>query len=639
MNRALRVLNYACPGVVAILLAFPCLRFPFLYDDFDFIRRARSLSPSDFLPASDALFYRPLSREGFFGFAHLLHLDSPLALHLVNASLVVMTVAILFELTRSLLDEEGARNAALAYAGLGTLPTLVGWASGVQDLLAILFVAAALLFQLRGHSTAAICATVAAILSKESAVVLVPVIAVTNWVVARRPLTAWRVLPYAGILLAWASIHPGLHQVLSQGSTAGEPGYLSLARHGVLRPLTASLLSLCNLPLGVPSNQWGTRSPALVAALVLVVATLWFFRSDVRAPATTVPQRRACLLAVLLALPTLALPIALVRNWSPYYVCLPALGTSILIGAVLRERATLVVMGLLGAFVAVGVASRTAEVDATVTTERNLERTALALERVEKGFKSLYPSLPPRSVAYVSTQVHGTPGVYAHVYRFQALSVWYDNPSLLTRKPHEAAQRSGPEFLFWITPALEVGEVDPVRLSVRSSGGRPDYSQYQKTVRSFALGLAASGQAVRAARVLTSMPEPSPAIRGFDLRLAATLLLASGEAGMARQILVDAPPMTPSDALDAVAGIIADPPPKLALDDAALEAFGVERNDVQSIRAVMEWCRIHGYDRSAIRLAGRLLVLQPGDARAQQLLMDLNARTKMGSVTSHEQDE
>jgi hypothetical protein len=327
------------------------------------------------------------------------------------------------------------------------------------------------------------------------------------------------------------------------------------------------------------------------------------------------------------------LTIFLVRSWAPYYACVSALGASIVWAALLRDQPLSRVAGFLTVFFTLGVLARQALLNPSITTELNLERASRSLRRVEEGFKRLYPSLLPGSVAYVSAQVRGIEGVYAHMYRFQALRVWYRDGSLITAKPQERRPGSRHEYLFWIVPNLDVAEVDLATLRARSSGARPPYAQFQKTLRGYTFGLAASGESMRAAQILLRMPEPNKTVWGWDARLASVFLLANKRPDLARDVLAHVPPIEEPAALEAIAEVLAEAPQELDLDDAALVAFGINPNDPEAARLLMRWFAAHGYDRAAIRFAQRLLRLAPGDVEARSLQSRLTQRRAIDHPT------
>src|SRR6267142_5340561 len=101
----------ALPPLLALLLASPCFRFSFLFDDFDFLIRAQSFDMGQLLPDPRSAFYRPISRELYFGLLTLLGRNNPLWGHVLNAAGVAVSVALLAGLARRLAgDRVGLRS-------------------------------------------------------------------------------------------------------------------------------------------------------------------------------------------------------------------------------------------------------------------------------------------------------------------------------------------------------------------------------------------------------------------------------------------------------------------------------------------------------------------------------------------------
>jgi len=628
---------YLLPIVVAITLALPCFRFGYLFDDFDFIERAQRFRPGDLLPDVHSLFYRPLSREVFFGILHLFRLDTPAMLHVFNSLLVATAVALIMVLASRLLGTRGGAIAGLLFASLGSLPVLIGWASGVQDLLAIVFVLLAILLQLEGRTLLAVLAMGGAILSKETAASLVPALAIQEWILHQRRPSLKTALPYALLLIAWVTIHPGLHLLFARHFQSGGTEYLGLDNPSRVSSAVRSVLTLANLPVAAVSLQWiGTRLPAFLLASTAAVFAVFQFRFPASLSQDLelhYSKGRVLVFAALLMVLPILLAASLMKYWAPYYVCLSGIGSCLVGAALLKNQPVKGLLPLVLAFMAFGIFARGAEVDPSISTEKNLERTARALHQVETGFKKLYPSLSRGSTVYVYSLSHGIEGVYTHMYHFQALRVWYKDPWLLTTKPQRRTPGERKEYLFWIAPNLDVAEIDPVTLRARSSGIRPAYYQYQKTLRAYAFGLAATGQAMRAAQILTRMPEPNAMIWGYDARIAAMLLLADGKIDFARDLLAHVPPMGREDALSALIGVLAESPPGLDLDEAALDAFGVQRDDADAQRFLMKWFVARGYDGPAMRFALRVIRLLPGDPESSAVLRQLSQKQEPDRIT------
>ena len=626
------------PALAAVILAAPCLGTSYLYDDYDFLSRARAFRLESLRPDPHLLFYRPLSRELWFGLVAALHLDSPVALHLLNALWLALAVLLLATLADRLLGPRAALIAGFTFAGLGSIPVLVGWGSGIQDLMAVAWILAALLLRVEGRNVLAVIATAGAILSKETAVALVPLLVAMDWVLDRGRVRTSAIAAFTGLVIVWAAVHPGLRLLL--GGSSG--GYLGLDATGGAASLGRSLLTLLQVPTAsIDTSAIGARWPSLILACVLVpLAFLHPSTVEPRDPEPSEPSsRRVVGFAVLLAVLPLVLMLAVVRYWAPYYTVLPALGTSLLAATLLRNQPMPRVAGFLVAFLTLGVLSRVMELPPSVTTEINLERTSGALRRVEDGFKKLYPSLAPGSCVNVSVQVHGIEGVYVHMYRFQALRIWYRDLSLITTKPQERRPGGSHEYLFWIVPDLDVAEVDIATLRARSSGARPTYGQFQKTLRAYAFGLANTGESVRAAQLLLRMPEPDQRVWGLDARMAATFLLADGQTAPAEDLLAHVPPMSRLDALSALSGVLAESPPSLDLDESALHAFGIAPTDVAAGKALMAWFADHGYEAAALRFARRVLRSEPDDAAAAAVLSTLSEKRRTGLVTPGQPDD
>src|SRR6267154_2712723 len=332
----------ALPALAAVILAAPCLGYSFLYDDFDFLSAARSLRPGMLLPDPRSLFYRPLSREVWFAALSLLHLDRPWVFHALNALLLALAVIGLTSLAHRLLGRRASLIAGFTLAGLGSIPILTGWAAGAQDLLAVDLVLAAMLLRLAGRNALAVLAATAAILCKETAVAVIPVLVTLGWLLERRRIL-WKsdVLPYAILLLSWILIHPGVHILLRRRFESGAGGYLGLDQPDRTAAIVRSVLTLANVPVAnVAIRAIGLRW----IAWALGCALAWIGLSRVGEGAAEdrdpgpVPTGRVLVLAALLALSPLILTVALVRQWAPYYACMPALGTSLAAAVLLRDR-------------------------------------------------------------------------------------------------------------------------------------------------------------------------------------------------------------------------------------------------------------------------------------------------------------
>jgi hypothetical protein len=146
--------------------------------------------------------------------------------------------------------------------------------------------------------------------------------------------------------------------------------------------------------------------------------------------------------------------------------------------------------------------------------------------------------------------------------------------SLFMLDPNRYRPGSRRDFLFWIDSTFQTYEIDLPSLTPRTSGPLPHLFEYEKTLRTYALGRAAGGKVDEAVRILLTMPGRPPRVQIYDRRTAGALLIAAGRRPDAENLLAGVPLFEPDDALDAVFAIVHEPIPGLDLDDAALEAFG-----------------------------------------------------------------
>jgi hypothetical protein len=234
--------------------------------------------------------------------------------------------------------------------------------------------------------------------------------------------------------------------------------------------------------------------------------------------------------------------------------------------------------------------------------------------------KRLHPTLPPHAQALLSVAGTGAQSIPLHIHRFQALRVWYDEPTLVTRLPERRRAGSSEDFLFRITSLLDVIELNPDSTLFRSSGAEPRVEDVDRPTRSYARGVAASGDPERAARILVRLARfDAGQDRDYDLRLAAMAWYAAGRDAAADSI-VRATPYPRGEALRAIGKIYAEPTVSAALDSCSFRAFGVAPTDTAAVRFLMGALRDAGYWDAAFDFARRLQRLAPGEAESAALL-------------------
>src|SRR5437773_2263262 len=87
------------PALTAVLLSFSGFSFPFLFDDYDFLDRVQFFRLDRLLPDSQVIFYRPISREIYFGILNWLSPGQSFLGHVFNAILLAGIVYLLGRLT------------------------------------------------------------------------------------------------------------------------------------------------------------------------------------------------------------------------------------------------------------------------------------------------------------------------------------------------------------------------------------------------------------------------------------------------------------------------------------------------------------------------------------------------------------
>ncbi|HEX5031171.1 MAG TPA: hypothetical protein VFX78_06915 [Candidatus Eisenbacteria bacterium] len=633
MRRATPTAIRFTPVLLALVLSASTLTWHFLWDDFDFLGRSATLSLSDLIPSKDVIFYRPLSREVYFWLLYHVGGASPIAAHAASAAIVAGILLLVMSIARRLAGTRAGVISALVLAASGAAPLALGWISAVQDLLCCLFVLTAIRLQLSGRSMAAALAMAAALLSKETAIAFAPIPVVVAYLMGRERSSALRAGIAQGLVLtAWAAIHPSIRGLALGSGTVGSSSNEYVAFQGAragqaaMEGLALSLNVPWTAPMSLPSHllPW-----ALAGTAVLAGGILWLYRLGRNEADQNVSgdgsRAGSTILAVTGAMAWIG-PILftslVVHRWFTYYAFLPAAGLSLLAGLLLRHSRLVVVLGALTLFLWVGIGFRGAQFDPDVPSELNFREADLALTRIEHEFKRLHRALPPDANVFISVQARGHGGLYRHLLRAQPLRVWYREPRLWVLDPNRRRDAGGEDFLFWITPELEVCEINTITLDPRGPNQVISLAQYQKALRGYAFGLAGSGGVDRAVQILTTMPEPSAALQAFDRRAAAALYFAVGRDGQAEQVLSKAPKFNRAESMSAAAALLIEPISGLDLDLAAMRAFDLLPTDVDALRTMMRRLDASHATGAASRMALRVLAQAPGDPEAARVVRE-----------------
>ncbi|HET9952352.1 MAG TPA: hypothetical protein VFS09_11225 [Candidatus Eisenbacteria bacterium] len=622
------------PSLVAVLLSLPGFGYPYLFDDFDFLGRVQGFHLGTLLPDPQILFWRPLSREIYFGLLYSLGSHGPLVGHVLNALLLAAAVFLLVEVGATLGGRKTGLAAGFAFAAFAQSPLLVAWLSGAQDLLAIVLLLAAIRLRLARRFAASAAAFALALLSKETAFALVPLLALLDWLRREAPYrVALGWMLYGGIGLVWAALHPGIHALVAGGLANTPGGYVGLENPHRMESIVKSLVTLANLPISglatpIAGAPWG-----LVAAALAIVVAAWVGwrvhgeRASAAAPTplpAVAPSRDSTIpVGAALALLPLALTVAVVRGWSPYYMVIPFLGVALLLGRAASSLAPRAAVALLVAFVVLGGWTRNLIADPGLPTLRNLKPAAEALAKVEAGFESLHPTMPRGARLLVSVQSAGAASVYVHLYHYQSLRIWYRDATLVTRRPDVPIERERPHLLFWVDPRFGVHEIDLESFAARPAGDAEEFQEYKKTLRYYARGLAAGGDDMKAALILARIPEEDPVIRGIDVRTAAMFFLYRGRSREARMLLERVPDLPEAVRLAGMGAVLVSAPPEIHLDDDAFTAFELDPGDERIVLALGRRFAADGRRDLAARFGTRLLAIDPKNAEAQGWIDDL----------------
>ena len=447
------------------LLHLDALRAPFFADDYLFLDQARFHSLLATLLSPDPIgnFFRPVSRQLWFWCLGTATRESALAFHLANLALFFALLVLLYELIRRRLGVWPALvgTAFLALHHAFGVPLL--WASGSQDLLAVVGSLGAILLLSEGRPLAATLAMAAALLSKET-VVLAPFAAM---LVARREKETWiatarRAAPLFAVLIGWA---------LAYSLAVGRRPAMALEANVGVGAIPAAFVHLLQTAVGLEWPRDLTAvlvGPPLVLVLVAVAilaAPGAFPARDPRATAaaergTKAGARRAAILAGLAWAVLGAIPvIAVARIWSAYYYLFALCGVALALAGWVASRPAWV--GLLLVMVGGWAAHQTRQLSefATApgmwTTQSHVSRHYLArgmntagifLEQVLEA----RPHLPPRSTLFFT----GLPAQVAFQTADGPLLRWaYRDSSLRSYflgQFRMAHARRGPVFFFQV---------------------------------------------------------------------------------------------------------------------------------------------------------------------------------------------
>jgi hypothetical protein len=627
-GRASSLSDSLFPALTGALLAAPRLGLGYFWDDYHFLTSRGTNNPLTYLlPNESDPYYRPIPEGLYAQFLRLVDPHTGVVGHGVNLALFALAIALLVRLVTKLAGRRTGVVAGFAFAVTGAVPSLVAWVSGSHDLFAIVFLLAAMLLRDAGRIFPSLAMAACALLSKESAVAIFPVLVFWDSLTGRRPARLARdLLAYGSLIVAWAAIHPGVRTLLAHGLQSGATGYVGLEypeRWGFY--FTRYVATLWNIPVTGISTPWpADLTPWAAAALVVLVVgvALGGGRAAPGEPAPHLSTRRLLIVGGLLAIPPLLLPTFLVRPWVPYLATPSALGASLLLATGLSRARPKVAGAVIAVFLVLGVWFRGVSIpNELVWSEPVLVDASKAIHRVEHNFRTLRPLISKGSQVLVSVASTGQRGVNATLLGGQALSLWYDDPALKTERPELRKAGFKGDLLFRVTTGLNVVEIEPDLCLYRSTAVSVDVSDIGRPISTYARGVAASGDVERSIRILEKLAQlDEDYLRSYDLRLAAMAAIWVGDQNETRRLMAAADSLPREPALDLMAKVFGEPTARADLDSCAFQAFNVSPDDPEALRHLMRLFRDQGYSTQAEHFAGRLRRLSPGDPEADRVL-------------------
>jgi hypothetical protein len=433
-------------AVVGGLLVFlasqyrAALAVPFINDDYVFLDKTRSSGFLALWRIRDLSFhwYRPWSRELHFWTMQRLFGARETPFHLASFALWLGVMLTFWALARRL---AGPRTAAVATAGMASLAAWgvpLSWIAGVQELWMLLFAMLTLLAWADGRRAIATATLALALLSKETAAVLAPLLVLHGWILeGRSPIEAVRrAMAPLGLTVLWALVHPVLggqvgHPLadpLEPGG--GPPGAAALAR------ALAVVVNLDRLPR--PETGWeAVLVPGVVGACVLgaVAATALAMPTDREGSVS----RRIGFGAAWAALGWAPLLMPSL-GWHAYYALLGCFGAWLAVAALLARRPW-VAMTLVVALALVRPAR--ADTPSLDWGSEWYQRRAAEFIRVMRAqLRAAHPRPPSHARLF-----------FVRVPSNVAVRIWYDDPTLRagyysTYRPRGAAEPAGPDLFF-----------------------------------------------------------------------------------------------------------------------------------------------------------------------------------------------
>ncbi len=383
------------PGLVLAAIVYGvALKTFFAQDDITFLARAAALEPADWA-------YRPLSAGLAFRLEYALFGLNPFGYHAVNLFLHLANVAGVYALGSKLSGSRAVGSGAAVLFGVSSVAfTPLHWATGVIELLTTTLLLGATLLHLRsrdhgsGWGWVAAAVALAAMLSKETAVAWILVVAFLELRSGPPARAARRIVPAAAadlifVLVSLGSRHWHLPEPSAAYAWSASPLFLAQNLCTYLQWSVALNSPIRDAVALADPAAWRA---ALAVGILLSIA-LWQQRRGTRLP---IEVGLAWWLAFLLPV------IPLVHHTYLYYLYIPCAGGAIAVAAIGhgllarwgRRRATAVALVCLAAYVL--IEARNVEMRRSATWD------ALPVDRTLREATLLSHALPALARAHLT---------------------------------------------------------------------------------------------------------------------------------------------------------------------------------------------------------------------------------------------
>jgi hypothetical protein len=400
---------------------------PFVNDDYFILEKVGRASLGAALARHPALFgwYRPVSRELYYWVVTNAAGPSSLVFHIISCSL---WVAILLEYAVLLRRLGGVAPAVVAVAGVA-LSTLwaapVYWAAGAQDLWMLVFGLAFLLAVSASRHALGLVFYCLALMSKESAMLLLPIGVGLSWFLQRRRGDALLICAWGlGLTAVWSFIHPTLwsHLVGTAPVTADLAALPSTPR--LIPRLLLSLVNLDVLPR--PDGGWLGVVPQIIGGALGAGVILLAARTTKSSPQEAeLSEGRYFTLSALWSLIGISPVLSRTVGFHTYYAILGLFGFWMLAGRLLARNMRWAVVALLLMSVLRSGAAATPSWD--WGTQWYQVRAGNLLESIRARLFQLEPRVPANSRLFFG-RLPNNVGVIAG--NGPSIRAWYHDPSL-----------------------------------------------------------------------------------------------------------------------------------------------------------------------------------------------------------------